>query len=140
MSVDSKRCSFVICSPEMATDLASHKLVPRKTFSTRPAQVAPELARHYWRGVIDGDGTFTKGGSDLKLCGDYEVVIAFQAFVLSHCPEVHAKIYKDGNIFAFAMSKRTTMSMLEVLYENAAVFLERKYERAMRILHRSNQQ
>jgi hypothetical protein len=129
-------CNLVICSPQMSADLAMHGILPNKTFSTKPVQVKPDLERHYWRGVIDGDGTFAKGGSDLKLCGDYEVVIAFQAFVLSHCPEVRAKVYKAGNIFAFTISKRTTVHILEVLYGDATISLERKYERAMKILHR----
>ncbi len=135
VSEDSKRCSLVICSPEIASDLALHGILPNKTFTTKPAQVAPELARHYWRGVVDGDGSFARDGSELKLCGDYEVVMAFQMFVLSHCPEVRANIRKTENIYTFTIKKQATHDMLQALYEDASIYLERKYKQAMRILH-----
>jgi len=120
----------------MAADLATHGILPRKTFSTKPALVDPNLVQHYWRGVIDGDGNFSKDGYDLKLCGDYEVVFAFQVFTLSLCPEVRAKVYKDENIFAFAVSKKTTICLIKTLYDNATVFLDRKFARAQQILRR----
>jgi hypothetical protein len=62
VSMNEQSCHFVICSTEMAADLARHGIQPRKTFSTKPAQIAPELEKHYWRGVLDGDGYISKGG------------------------------------------------------------------------------
>src|SRR6266446_1171781 len=67
-----RSCSLTICSPEMAADLAAHGLLPHKTFSTRAAHIPSWLARHYWRGVLDGDGHFPEDGSSLTLVGDYD--------------------------------------------------------------------
>lgn len=131
VSMHKQSCQFTICSPEMAADLMQHGIQPKKTFSTKPAQVAPLLERHYWRGVIDGDGHISKNGKQLVLVGDYEVVSGFQAFVITRCPKVKACISRMENIYQFqlggAMMVRT---MLNVLYEGATVYLNRKYERA----------
>ena len=134
VSVNQHSCSLVICSPQMASDLAIHGIVPNKTFSTRAAIVPFELVRHYWRGVFDGDGFIAKSKAVLTLCGDYEVVIAFQAFVLSHCPVVRAKVLKSENIFTFSLGKPATQCVIRIMYRDATVSLERKYQRALEIL------
>ena len=130
VSQNGRVCKFVICSPEMVADLASHGILPRKTFSTKPAQVAPELARHYWRGIIDGDGYISKDGKKLTLVGDYEVILGFQAFVLAHCSIMKANIGRKENIYSLQLREKVTRRILDVLYRDATVFLERKYERA----------
>ena len=112
VSANQHACSLVICSPQMASDLAIHGIVPNKTFSTRAATVPFELVRHYWRGGFDGDGFIAKSKAVLTLCGDYEVVIAFQAFVLSHCPVVRAKVLKSENIFTFSLGKPATQCVI----------------------------
>lgn len=134
VSENKRSCSLVICSPEMAADLAMHGILPKKTFYTRPAQVAPVLSRHYWRGVFDGDGSLSRDGDELTLVGDYDVVLGFQAFVTSHCAGVRAKIQRRENIFALAIRRQATRLILAVLYEGATVFLDRKYEHAKRII------
>jgi len=134
ISVNERSCSLAIVSTDMAEDLAQHGIRPNKTFSTQPAQVALDLERHYWRGVIDGDGDFAKSGDSLKLVGDYDVVLAFQQFVLSFCPQLRAHIRKNEHIFTFSVRRQATMCMLQVMYGDATVSLERKYRRAQAIL------
>src|SRR5712692_5369386 len=134
VSTSGQGCSFTIFSSEMAADLATHGILPNKTFSTKPVQVSSELERHYWRGVIDGDGTFAKNGRSLALVGDYDVVLAFQAFVLSHCPEVRATVRKTENIFVFHIGKQATLCILQLLYGESIVYLDRKYERAKQMV------
>ena len=43
-------------SKEMADDLAALGVHPRKTYSAYPWAAPQHLARHYWRGAVDGDG------------------------------------------------------------------------------------
>ncbi len=129
ISRDEHQCSLTIISTEMAADLAKHGILPRKTFSTKPAQVAPELVRHYWRGIIDGDGYVSKVGGTLVLVGDYDVVSSFQAFVLTQCPQVKVAIFRDGTIHTLKLTGKTARRMLEILYGEARVYLTRKYER-----------
>ncbi len=130
VSKNERSCSFTIYNSELVADLAVYGIVPRKTLHTKPAQVAPELERHYWRGVIDGDGHISKDGQSLTLVGDYEVVVGFQTFVLTHCPKVKASIFRDLNIYTFKVTGIAAQKILEVLYGDATVYLDRKYERA----------
>jgi hypothetical protein len=134
ISVNEHSCSFTIFSSEMAADLALHGILPKKTFSTKPVQVVSHLERHYWRGIIDGDGTFSRSGDALALVGDYDVILAFQTLVLSHCPEVKATIRKAENIFSLSIRRQATKFLLQFLYESATIYLDRKYERVQRIL------
>jgi hypothetical protein len=133
VSINAHSCSFTICSSRMAADLASHGILPKKTRSTKPTQIAPELARHYWRGVIDGDGCIAARRKDITLVGDYEVVLAFQTFVLAHCPKVKASVFRKENIYTFNITGDAARRMLDVLYGDATVYLERKYQLARRM-------
>jgi intein-encoded DNA endonuclease-like protein len=131
VSQNERACQFVICSPKMVADLASHGILPRKTFSIKPADIVPELARHYWRGVIDGDGYISKDRGKLTLVGSYEIVLGFQKFVFSHYAKVKACVTRKENIYQLQLhGAGIVRRMLEVLYEDATVYLERKYERA----------
>ncbi len=134
VSTNNHSCSFAICSPEMAKDLAMHGILPKKTFSTRPGQVAPEITRHYWRGIIDGDGHIRPDGKCMTLVGDYDIIASFQKFALTHCPDIKAKICRKENIYSFAIYKRTP-DMLALLYNDAMVYLDRKFEQVQRILN-----
>ncbi len=135
VSKNNRSCSLVICSPEMAADLAMHGILPNKTFYTKPARIAPAFSPHYWRGVFDGDGSLSRNGDELALVGDYDVVLGFQAFVSSHCPDVRANIQRRKNIFALVIRRQATRLILRVLYEDATIFLDRKYEQAKRIIY-----
>jgi hypothetical protein len=44
-------------SAKMVSDLAGIRIGPRKSLVIRPWNGPRELMRHYWRGVIDGDGS-----------------------------------------------------------------------------------
>ncbi len=130
VSEGKRSCSLVICSPDMAADLARYGVLPNKTFSTKPARIAPELARHYWRGVFDGDGWIARNGKLLVLVGDYELILGFQAFVFAHCPKIRAGITRKETIYQFKLQGDGMKRMLEVLYGDATVYLERKYQLA----------
>jgi hypothetical protein len=134
VSKNERSCSFTIYNAELVADLAVHGIVPRKTLHTKPAQIVSALERPYWRGVIDGDGYISKDGKQLVLVGDYDVVLAFQKFVLTHCPKVKASIFRDSSIYTFQVTGASARKMLEVLYGEATVYLDRKYERAKLIL------
>jgi hypothetical protein len=134
ISVDERSCSLTIFSTDMAADLALHGIRPNKTFSTQPAHIAIDLERHYWRGVVDGDGDFARSGDSLKLVGDYDIVLAFQQFVHAYCPQLTAKIHKRENIFTLTVRRQATRRLLLAMYGDANVYLDRKYRRAKEYL------
>jgi hypothetical protein len=133
VSESERSCSLTITSAEMVLDLAMHGIVPRKTFSTKPAQVAPELARHYWRGVFDGDGHISKR-HEIYLVGDCDMLLGFQTFVFSHCLKARGNILRMENIYRFGTKGNTCLAMLHLMYAEATVYLDRKYELAQAVL------
>lgn len=48
--------SFIVGSRKMAHDLLQHGITPRKSLTYDPVLPGEDLQRHFWRGMIDGDG------------------------------------------------------------------------------------
>jgi hypothetical protein len=122
-----------VSSPKMVKDLAAYGVVPRKTGKTVAAKIRPDLARHYWRGFVDGDGWLTNSMKDgrpfesVGLCGDYPVMKAFMEW----CQEVSgtkAKVHKHYSIWKFDIKGQVAVTIAKELYENSTVFLDRKME------------
>src|SRR4051812_9808472 len=47
---------ITLYSAQLTKDLATHGILPRKSFNVKPWSGSPYLLKHYWRGVFDGDG------------------------------------------------------------------------------------
>ncbi len=100
--------------------------------------VPVNLQHHYWRGSVDGDGWILHALPPKRrtltwmtgLCGSHEIVQGYVDFIdkrLGHPHEIypHGKIYRvDYNGLALPRS------IVELLYTNAHVFLERKKKAA----------
>jgi len=136
VSKTARSCTLIICSADMAADLAQHGVLPNKTLSTKPASISPDLERHYWRGAIDGDGCITGSTKQviLAFAGDYEMVLGFQTFALRYCQKIKVSILLSENIYTFHLTNGSARRVLEILYGNAEIYLERKYRRAYQII------
>jgi hypothetical protein len=75
----------------MADDLARHGVVPNKTDrTTYPHRLAPDLQRHWLRGLWDGDGATayrTHGVARLHLgyCGSHALVADVRRVLVERC-------------------------------------------------------
>jgi hypothetical protein len=100
----------------------------------------PELAGSpdFWRGMIDGDGSIgKKSGREngrVRLCGNLHLLEQFMAFVRMHYPACRAKPRPHSSIFDAAISAHAARVILDILYNNDRVALDRKKETALRIL------
>lgn len=128
--------SVVFGSVLMIEDLARLDVVRRKRRKERaPLGAIPEeLRRHFWRGVIDGDGSisiYPDGHARVTLTCSYEICSQFREFVLDNVGLVRSNVNKHGTSFAFAVNVRAVShALLGVLYADAQVYLDRKYELA----------
>ena len=70
--------SRLICQERpVVMDLVRHGILPNKTGAEKSwADGAPDLMPHYWRGMVDGDGSVPGRGFNVTLAGSYEVVSA----------------------------------------------------------------
>lgn len=132
-------CCF--SSVKMAADLARHGVTPRKSLTARPWQGPPELMRHFWRGVIDGDGCISsRYGKDrngtwvISLVGSRPVVEAFAEYCRSLCSTT-ANVAASGSVFRFAVGGNRLAAVVAAhLYRGSVVSLKRKHDIADRVM------
>lgn len=116
------------------------RLVELGFTSNKSTSITPhELLKHsrdFWRGCIDGDGGLYKHPSGIKtiphifLCGTLETIFDF----VIYCSEnAHVK-YKyptkapGNNFYRVSYYGQDAVKIGTLLYENATVYLDRKYQ------------
>jgi len=133
-----KKGSYSGCalsSVHMARTLRAHGLGPRKSYTAIPAKVPLGLERHYWRGLVDGDGYVSldaHGRYRVGLYGTQAIVEGFYNFCMAVAPGVinsRPRRHK-GTLWSFSVgSKRGVQGLVRTLYTGPPV-LSRKQERA----------
>jgi predicted transcriptional regulator len=112
-------------------------VTPRKSATLVPWNGPADLMPHYWRGMIDGDGSLAFKGDGVYtvfLCGSEATVQAFTAWAAGLCG-TKAKPYTHSNCWYISISGRYQVpGLVRVLYENAPVSLDRKQKIADLIL------
>jgi len=126
-------CAITVTSKKIVDRLIHFGVTPRKSHT---AKVHEELAfnRHFWRGVIDGDGTVGMGSKTLyarlSLVGSKYLLEQFQTYVKSICPNCDASIKPQVNIFRYALGCGPAIEVIKNLYQDSNIHLDRKKERA----------
>lgn len=122
-------------------------VTPRKSLTVEPWNGPDDLMRHYWRGLVDGDGTIVRHPGErekwhVRLIGSEAVVEAFRIWA-SAVSGSTANKYPKVNIWSWtAGGLASPQALARELYGDATVYLDRKYELAGRliaapVLHRS---
>ncbi len=114
---------LVWCSVEHAAALMWYGLSPRK--SGKEDVTEPSLAdnRHFWRGVVDGDGSlcFESGRFRLSLCGSQELLSKFKTFA-----NVNYSISSMGSIWQICLYSSEAVRVAALLYDDSKDHLDRK--------------
>ena len=129
----------------MVSDLRKIGVDFRKTYNIQRPKIDKELLPAYVRGYFDGDGTISKK-IDLKHLHNVNIGIVgfennidnFQAYLSSQGIDTHKiydrrpEKYKTNEPFVSLMvtDKRTKNDFLHFIYDDASVYLDRKYELA----------
>jgi hypothetical protein len=114
-------------------------VTPRKSLTATPWNGPDHLMRHYWRGMVDGDGTIVKhpGRDDkwhLRLLGSEACVEAFRIWA-SAVSGSAAKKYPKGSIWSWtAGGLASPQALARELYGGSTVYLDRKHELARRLM------
>ncbi|HVK19365.1 MAG TPA: hypothetical protein VM533_20695 [Fimbriiglobus sp.] len=128
---------FGVASPQLLRDLEPLGVVRNKTGKTEPATGIPQaLLRHYWRGVIDGDGYLgyrprspgrPLSGFYLGLVGDRAVVEAFREFCRTST-RTAASVRPHKSVFRYLITGRSAARVASLIYDGASVALSRKLD------------
>jgi hypothetical protein len=113
--------------------LASHGAVQAKSLILQPWSGSEHLMRHYWRGLIDADGTIMAKPNQwqISLVGSQAEVHGFADWVKMQVPATTAQPAQVGKIWKFALRGRVRCRVLaKILYEDAPTVLDRKKTRA----------
>lgn len=119
--------------------LYDHGIRPDKTFNLKLPSVSMHLERHAWRGMIDGDGTIpvmterNHRRSVIQLYGNLYTCERFKEFVERKVGKVGAvHQIKNKCTFTVASEGKTADKIIDLLYKGARVYLDRKYDVAMK--------
>lgn len=114
-----------IYSNRICDKLAEYGIVPRKS---KIAKVPEQLKdnRHFWRGMIDGDGWV--GRRMLGLCGTFDIVDGFKRFVNYSRPTVPDVVIRQRTESCWESRYQGiyVSSLFKDIYDDGSIFLERK--------------
>jgi hypothetical protein len=128
---DYPNATLIATSWRMVEALAAHGIHPRKSLTLEPWEGQADLMPHYWRGLVDADGSIATGRDwSIGLVGTKAVVSAFGEWANAITP-LTAKARPNKGIWRFVVGGRLgAQAVARVLYEGAPVALARKADKA----------
>lgn len=136
-------CKLLVTSNILAEGLIKHGCVTNKTeLLTFPDWLNEDLKIHFIRGYIDGDGSvcYWYGNNDnkfycgIRLVGTKEMIEGVQNFLETHLKT--APRWKDRDVNNTQLNiggNKQVLRLLDLLYGNANIYLDRKYEKYLEI-------
>lgn len=128
-----------VSSRRISSKLKTYGVVPRKT-GREIVSDSLKNNRHFWRGMIDGDGNIGLNNSKvmvlLQFCGSEMIVQQFCDFVKSLFPNSNMSPhkFKHANCYRCSTSYKRAINIIKILYSDCSIYLDRKKELADKIL------
>lgn len=135
-------CKFRLHSSKMVDDLTKYGVVPNKTQFTFLPKLESHFMPHLIRGLLDGDGWIQSIGIKkgckrrVGFCSASEIfIIQLRDFLNQSLglPLLKIQKRKKTNCFLFQLlycGEQDVKKLLDYLYQDATIYLKRKYERA----------
>jgi len=121
---------FSIHSKRIFMRLGDFGLKPRKSFTAKATDLIKDN-RHFWRGVVDGDGSLfitKRKVSGISLVGSFDVVNQFSNFLKNELGSF-IPVYKHKMIFSVQSTGKKALQIMKLLYNESNVYLDRKKEK-----------
>lgn len=126
---------FGIRSNRLVNKLSEYGVVPRKSFIASPPNCI-EFNRHFWRGIIDGDGSVSERSkyATINLTGSLEIIKGFIAYVKFIGIGTNSVPIKTRNVWCINFVAKSARLIIQNLYDKANISLERKQIKANEII------
>lgn len=133
-----KTCLIRIYSKDIVNDLIKNDIVQNKTNSCIfPKVHDKQLFLHFLRGYIDGDGSYiidNKNRIRITIEGNNKECFNYIKNKLLTDFNISCSFYKDRECWKLQISrKQEVLKLLDLLYRNANIYLDRKYEKVINI-------
>jgi hypothetical protein len=96
-----------------------------------------ENNRHFWRGVVDGDGYINnrngQDGDKIILTGSYDLLKQFKTFIETMISGSEATFKQYGKYYRLYIYSYTARAVAELLYKDCSIALERKLIKAQKM-------
>ena len=137
ITTDSYRCRIMIANKHLWTTLNSYGCTPRKSltlmFPNKEIFKELNLIKHFIRGYFDGDGGFTRYvnkhtvSPHLQIIGTQDFLANIANYSLINGKLRHDKRHSSETMI-FEYSKDDGIKFVAFLYEDATIYLDRKYK------------
>lgn len=134
-------CRIILTGEKICSDLEKYGVVENKTLILQPPLLDPSLIPHFIRGYIDGDGCITSSVNKKRNIPDFKVKIVGTDSVLNYIKDYIEqnniasikKLYKRRPTDVVSQlefgGNRQVKAFLDLIYKDATVYLERKFEK-----------
>lgn len=128
----SQTCYIHCDSIDMANDLKSHHCIPRKTYLPAfPNDIPVALMPHFIRGYFDGDGCISGSKRpQFEITSEKTAIERIQSYLIDACHLNKTKLRFCRNAYTLRYGGENQIRRIyHYLYDNAHVFLSRKYNK-----------
>lgn len=129
-------CRISINCTSLCRDLIRQGCTPRKSLTiTFPNSLPSHLVRHFIRGYIDGDGCISTR-KRLSVVGTESFLNSMQGYFIKslNIKPTNVRPDKRGKHFIYEKGGKETLLILEHLYSDSNIYLDRKYNKALAYL------
>lgn len=129
-------CSLEINSARLVASLRRYGVVERKSCTASVIHLNTNL--HFWRGLIDGDGTlylYKNMYPALSLCGSEAILTQFADYVKTNFPALkRLSIRECRSIKQVAVAGHMAIALTRHFYGGCSIALERKLQIANTVM------
>jgi hypothetical protein len=129
-----RECQVCFQSKIMWEALTSKGILPEKSKNLVVPDIREDLQRHFWRGMIDGDGSLPISSKKYKvsvdLLGTFDVCTKFMEFVDKRFPN-NSVVRPFGKIYMITIWNSAAEQLMDLLYKDSKISLDRKCLRAL---------
>lgn len=120
------QCVVSVHSKKLCQDLIKWGCVPRKSLILKfPDKLPKQLINHFVRGYFDGDGHISREERRIELIGTKQ----FLEYIVNYYNLSEPNWGREGKAYCFWIYGENAQKLINEMYYNATVFLDRKYFR-----------